>query len=121
MILPIVGYWHRPPAAAIVQGLRQGTPLTLVPEPTNQFDPNAIAVMVEMSVIEIPESQMPCVLKGLEKAGMTPKEFSKLFEFQLGYIPAATAATLRFTQPVTGRFLVTSNGKPAVEIEAGEF
>jgi len=46
---PIVGMHFRPPAKALVAALPSGTPLLLEPEPTNQYDPFAVKVLVDLS------------------------------------------------------------------------
>ena len=43
---PLVGAHFRPPAKALLAALPSGHPLLLIPEPTNPYDPNAIAVFL---------------------------------------------------------------------------
>ena len=41
---PIVGAYYHPPAKALIDALAVDTPLLLIAEPDNAYDPNAIAV-----------------------------------------------------------------------------
>lgn len=121
MILPIVGSWFRPPAGILVKSIPTGSPLILRPEPENPHDPNAIAILIPMSGIEISEKDMPAILKGIEKAGLTPEEFSALDYVHLGYIPKEEAEKLqtsrRWFNDVDGKFIVMSSGKPGVQFD----
>ncbi len=49
---PIVGMHFRPPAKALVAALPSGTPLMLEPEPTNQYDPFAVKVLVDLTEMD---------------------------------------------------------------------
>ena len=46
---PLVGAHFRPPAKTIIQSLPAGYTLELRPEPTNPYDPNAVAVWFDAS------------------------------------------------------------------------
>lgn len=48
---PLVGPKFRPPALALLSVLPAQHPLLLIPEPTSQFDPNAIQVILETSTL----------------------------------------------------------------------
>ena len=48
---PLVGAHFRPPAKALLQSLPSNHPLELIPEPTNPYDPNAVAVFLRSSTL----------------------------------------------------------------------
>lgn len=48
---PLVGMHFRPPAKAILQALPAAHPLELRPEPSNPYDPNAVAVWFDASTL----------------------------------------------------------------------
>lgn len=88
-ILPMVGMHYRPPAKAIVDNLRVGTPLHLRAEPDNPYDPNAIQIFIKG--IDIPEDyDLDQALNGY---GTNLAETRARFEIHLGYVPRGLAAT----------------------------
>lgn len=109
--LPIVGLWFKPPAMKLVKLLPLNTNLELVHEPTNEVDPNAVAVWLTVEDLKLSERAVlstdlkEAIETGswLEKARNDPKvqiqaetfaEFNELAYFQLGYISAENAALL---------------------------
>lgn len=52
---PLVGMHFRPPAKAVLSALPSGTELILSPEPDNEYDTDALRVLVEPD--QVPESQ----------------------------------------------------------------
>lgn len=65
-LLGLVGMKYRPPADRIVYQLQPGDPVTLVREPDNPHDPNAIAVMLHLGYV--PKAQ---ALKLAEKMDLS--------------------------------------------------
>ena len=89
---PIVGAHFRPPAKAILSSLPQGAALSLVPEPENPFDSNAIAVFVEPK--EIPPSEHETLAETAQGMGFTMEDILTAPAWHLGYIPKALAAAI---------------------------
>lgn len=85
---PIVGGRHHPPAVAIMDFMAVGTPLILVAEPTNQYDVNAIMVILETKHINEVEG-LDDALAGYGTNTTTVKEGGRI---HLGYIPKDLAA-----------------------------
>ncbi len=119
-ILPIVGAGYRPPASEILQTLAVGTPLELEAEPDNEHDPNAIAVWI--FTIEIPSQSFVSLDDGrLKRHNMTIGDLAARNSWQLGYIPAPIAKTLRqernfpTSTVVRGSFAVGKNGGAQVK------
>lgn len=108
--LPIVGARYRPPADAILRILPYGHPLSLIAEPTNPADPNAIRVDAE--VLELPHEAFD-LAGAVNAAGAA--------YIALGYLPAAVAAHL--TQngfPLTriqATFVLSPTGKPHIKFD----
>ena len=88
----IVGAHFRPPAKAILASLPQGAALSLVPEPENPFDSNAIAVFVEPK--EIPPSEHETLAETAQGMGFTVEDILTAPAWHLGYIPKALAAAI---------------------------
>lgn len=115
LTFPIVGMHFRPPAPAIVRHMAVNTDLTLVPEPHNEHDPNAIAVFVlKIDLIE-QSTQNPKMLEAIRKQHFELMDLDETI--QLGYIPAIDAARLMFDRKrtIAGKFLIRDN-KPAVRM-----
>lgn len=89
---PIVGAHFRPPAKAILASLPAGAALSLVPEPSNPFDSNAIAVFVEPK--EIPPSEHETLAETARGMGFTIEDILTAPAWHLGYIPKALAAAI---------------------------
>lgn len=89
---PIVGAHFRPPAKAILASLPTGAALSLVPEPENPFDSNAIAVFVEPK--EIPPSEHETLAETAAGMGFDIEDILTAPAWHLGYIPKALAATI---------------------------
>ena len=88
----IVGAHFRPPAKAILASLPTGAVLSLVPEPENPFDSNAIAVFVEPK--EIPPSEHETLNETAQGMGFSIEDILTAPAWHLGYIPKALAATI---------------------------
>lgn len=55
----VAGVQFRPGAAEVIRGIKEGDELELIPEPTNKYDPNAVAIYF-----------------GEDHIGYVPKKFS---------------------------------------------
>lgn len=85
---PIVGSRHRKPADEVLNALPGGAQLTLVPEPYNEFDTNAISVWVYMPKVE----QTPMLTRVLNKYA---EVLLNVGNYQLGYLPREAAKYLK--------------------------
>lgn len=100
---------------AVLANLPSGTPLTIVPEPTNPFDPNAIAVMLR--IIDIPSQAHDNLELELAGYGIMLSELLQQQTFQLGYIAKAKAQELASWIPSAGTSAslgFSPEGKPQV-------
>lgn len=83
---PIRGMHFHPPAKTIIQHASAGLPLHLEPEPENQYDPNAIRVLVPKEALAPLREIIDMVLPD---SGLEPDEWwgedAEDFAF-LGYI-----------------------------------
>ena len=114
---PIVGAFYRPPAPAIINALPVGAELLLIPEDSNPYDSNAIAVWC-------PKESLPTLSDALRSDlagyGVSPEQYMEYTDVHLGYIPRALAADLRargFAESAIGTFGVDPRGKPFVRME----
>jgi hypothetical protein len=117
--LPIVGAFHHPPAKALIEALPIGTPLTLIAEPDNAFDVNAI--MVWLKSTDIPEAAYPMLEESLPAFGHSLDTVTNQESWHIGYIPKEMAAKLRAQgvaeQPLEVSFSTSTNGAPRVRSE----
>ena len=117
---PIVGAYYRPPAQAILKVLPLGTTLTLVAEPDNEHDPNAIAIWLYTK--DVPEICDERLEELLPDYGSTIEDFRNQEMYHLGYVPREMAATLRARNtvpadsPVEGSFSLSTGGAPRVRL-----
>lgn len=117
---PIIGMHYHPPSKGLVLGISTGTLLHLRAEPTNQYDPNAI--MVILKVKDIKPDDVLALEEELYKFGTSVEDVQSHEEFLLGYIPRDLAKILKDNQIVTnneeiqGAFHLNFTGKPMVEI-----
>ena len=125
MPLPIVGMHFRPPAKALVATLRPGTPLVARREPDNEFDPNAIRVLVTSEVIMAqpdPSGEFSAAIESaLSEFGFSLRDIAAQAEWHLGYIPATIAASLaprlELDKDYEGKFTLSPSSKPMIDIE----
>lgn len=96
----IVGAHFRPPAKVILHNLPIGTELFLIPEPTNEFDPNAIAVHWDPN--SLPEEYREDMDNALINAASSMEDLLLQETIHLGYIPKVEAANIQLAEPVTG-------------------
>lgn len=120
MPLPIVGAHFRPPAKGILAVLPTGTKLVVRPEPTNEFDPNAMMVLVRTS--EIPHTLSEDLELHTAPQGYSATDIFEQAEWHLGYIPKGIAAVLveRVKGDVEGVLSFNIGGKPMVGLPVGE-
>lgn len=91
----------------LVAALGVGTPVTLVREPTNQFDPNAVAVWVDgQKVGYVPKKQNAALAQFIDQTGGGYDE-SKLIAMDAGL--HARAIDAKFTRS-------PNSGYPMVEV-----
>lgn len=89
---PLVGAHFRPPARAILSAIPAGHPLLLRPEPSNPYDPNAIAVWFDAETIRhspdiISELEVTAPPMGADMEGIFEQRF-----WQVGYVAKEIAA-----------------------------
>lgn len=119
---PIVGMFYRPPAQGFVDILFDGAKLHLVAEPDNQFDPNAIQVLLPVETIkQIDAAAADPILIGW---GTSIAEASQRSDpIHLGYIPKQFAKALKsswFDNNLTieASFSISSDGGPRVNFDS---
>ncbi len=114
--LKIVGAHFRPPAKAILAACPLGTPLELRPEPTNQYDPNAVAVWIQTS--SIPHTSRDDLDLRAKGYGYSADEIFAQSEFHLGYIPKEEAKRIVGLfpegEPVPGKLACLPQGDPSI-------
>lgn len=89
----ITGQFFRPPAKQVLAVLGAGVELTLVPEPDNPYDPQAIKVMFEPRG-GIAESAFAILDSELLNCGMTLEMLMSGGPIQLGYLAASAGKPL---------------------------
>ena len=90
---PLVGAHFRPPAKAIIQSLPTGHPLELRPEPSNPYDPNAVAVWIDAK--SIPDDALEELRFTLPGMGADVESLLEQRFWQLGYVAKEIAATIQ--------------------------
>ena len=130
-ISPIVGAYYRPPASTILAYLPMKFPLTLDPEPTNEYDSNAIRVILNqhslqgfLSDLETDEETSSEVNSNLFSSGWSLEQLAELDELHLGYIPRTHNTQLLdlLSQPSgnfnwSATYTTLLDGKPAVRVD----
>jgi hypothetical protein len=125
-----MGAHFRPPAKALIQALASDHPLELRPEPSNPYDPNAVAVWLDADTIdeETLETELAFTLlaQGQDVESLLAQRW-----WQLGYLAKDKAAILQeaIARAISGanadaesdqasgfpaRLGFTGDGKPAV-------
>jgi hypothetical protein len=92
-LVPLVGAHFRPPAKALLAHLPTGAQLMLRPEPDNQFDSNAVAVLVNPA--QVPKSQHRELENDALSYGFDLEEILSRAEWHLGYVKATKASWLQ--------------------------
>ena len=114
---PIVGMHFRPPAKAIIQSLPNECPLWLIPEPTNEYDANAVKVVVKSA--DIPEDQHQILGTLTAGYGFSLDEILTQPEWHLGYVKREYAAMIagKITGVLQGQLRFSLDGAPVVEAD----
>lgn len=86
LTIPLVGMHFRPPAQKILAALPIGTELKLYPEPGNEYDRNAVRVVMDMT--EFPESRRLLLEALLIGSGKTIEDLISEGPFMIGYLAA---------------------------------
>jgi hypothetical protein len=87
---PLVGMHFRPPAKALIQSLSSGYPLELRPEPSNPYDPNAVAVWLDARFLN--DDAIDELTSTLPGTGHDIEELLATRWWQLGYMAREHAA-----------------------------
>lgn len=91
--IPLVGMRFRPPAEHIVSVLPVGSPLILYPEPENQYDHNAVAVLFDMR--EFPAHRIETLNSLLLDGPFTVHGLVDQVHVHLGYLAATGNKTAK--------------------------
>ena len=93
VLIPLVGSHFHPPAKQVLQALRARAVLSLVPEPDNPYDENAVRVEVVVAdTLLISDFGRLCEV--LDGTGFDPHDVASDHEpLHLGYIPRSGAKT----------------------------
>lgn len=112
----LVGMQFHPPALAVLSALPAGCPLEVRPEPQNEYDPNALAVWLEIK--NIPATAHETLSERLPGYGVTLEEFLQREEIQIGYIAKGEAAGIagRLKGPSSGHLSFSGGDRPRVLI-----
>jgi hypothetical protein len=116
---PIVGMKFRPPALALVDALAIDTPLLLIAEPDNNYDPNAI--MVWLDAKDLSDEAKAKLEEELPRFGTDLASVIAMGQHHIGYIPREMAAQLKECgavtndEPVEVTFSTSSTGAPRVK------
>lgn len=116
---PIVGAKFRPPALALLETLGIGTPLVARREPQNEFDPNAIQVLVDTNDFEPSD----VLAQRLEAFGKSIEEVFAQASWHLGYIPRNDALSLAprmdsaGVATLHGTLQCNAQGQPRIKLE----
>jgi hypothetical protein len=118
---PIVGARFRPPAAGLLSVLPAAARLLVRREPDNQYDPNALQVLVTRETLaQLPEQQLQAACEGF---GFGASEVLAAAEWHLGYVPRGEAEKFapRFDseglREAPGSLTFDLQGRPAVSFE----
>lgn len=87
---PLVGAHFRPPAKALIQSLPAAYPLELRPEPSNPYDPNAVAVWLDAKFLS--EDAIEELTSTLPGCGHDIEEVLSQRWWHIGYMARAEAA-----------------------------
>lgn len=121
--VPLVGSYFRPPATLVLKGLLGGSVVTLVPEPSNPYDENAIAAYACPSDMEQDYAASTELADGLEGMGREIQELLAEPNIHLGYVARTHTAIVRehfghdYGTPVGSRLVWGGDGKPWLELD----
>jgi hypothetical protein len=123
IIIPLRGFNFRPAGKAIVQALTIGTPLRLEPDPSNQYDPHAIKIMLDSEAV--PAAAREELGELLPRAGSSIEEFLSVSAHHIGFVPQKNAATTSETVAkllaqgdveLTAEYATDGQGYPSVKL-----
>lgn len=86
---PIVGAHFRPPAKALLACLPAGHPLYLRPQPDNEYDENAVQVLLRSTTIPTDEFLCDELETQLSGQGFSLEDVREADEWHLGFLPKA--------------------------------
>lgn len=120
--LAIVGARFRPPASGLLSVLPGGAPLMVRREPSNQYDANALQVLLPITSLQeaVPEEQLRAAVEGF---GFGLAEIFAQPEWHLGYVPRTDAELLapsfdsEGVREVQGSLTFDLQGRPAVSFQ----
>lgn len=105
---PIVGAFHHPPAMALVRILPLNAILWVRAEPTNRFDPNAIAIDLDIDLLNLgSKADLKREIKAAfdhfrdrhPDIGLWFEDVEKTGLFHIGFIPAVEALAIKTAFP----------------------
>lgn len=94
----LVGAHFRPPAKALLACLPAGHPLFLRPEPTNEYDSNAVQVVLRTTTIPQDEFLADELETQLAGAGFDLETIKGEDEWHLGYLPRAAKGNAKLEE-----------------------
>jgi hypothetical protein len=117
--VPLVGMFFHPPANLVLKGLLGGTHLTLLAEPENPYDANAIRV--ECCPRDMEPEYAENARDELEGFGYTLEELLEIPSIHLGYVAKNATHLVRghFEGyfPCGGVLVWSGDGKPWIELD----
>lgn len=115
-IVPLVGAFYRPAGKAILQCLPQAALLRLEAEPTNEYDPNAIKVLVPSAAIpQSKHQELDLLAAGY---GVSLHEILLQEELFIGYIARDRAEVLapQLDKVIEATLSFGADDKPFVKV-----
>lgn len=94
----LVGAHFHPPAKALLAVLPAGHPLALRPEPTNEYDENAVQVLLRSTTIPTDEAIREELETQLAGAGFDLESVLAEPEWHLGYLPRAAKGNAKLEE-----------------------
>lgn len=94
----LVGAHFRPPAKALLAVLPAGHPLWLRPEPTNEYDGNAVRVVLRTDSLPTDEFLQDELETQLAGQGYDLQTIHEADEWHLGYLPRAAKGNVELEQ-----------------------
>jgi hypothetical protein len=108
------------PSKALIDGIELNQPLYLRAQPENQFDPNAIQVILKTK--DIPESSYETLNSELSGFGKEISDILSQDSWHIGYIRKEIAKILRESNivpidaEIQGEFTINFSGKPMISL-----
>lgn len=90
LITPIVGTQFRPPSALLLRVLPSNHPLTLVSEPSNEHDQDAIRVMLDLHTLDLDSEPIANIIQNAHLSNQEAIDnWVNHHTFHLGYIASS--------------------------------